>query len=60
MATADPPLCPRCAAPMLPVIYGFPVPETIAQVEAGQAVAVLGGCMRRPEGTAWRCLRCTS
>jgi len=50
--------CPGCHAEIepLPIIYGYPTPETFLEYEAGRLA--LGGCMIDPESPAFECPAC--
>lgn len=41
-AIVDPPTCPTCGAPGVPIIYGMPGPELVDAAERGEVV--IGGC----------------
>lgn len=50
--------CPRCGSTIdpVPVVYGYPTPETFAEAEAGRVR--LGGCVIEPEAPDFRCPIC--
>jgi hypothetical protein len=50
-----PPFCPSCGLPGVPIRYGYPGPGALAQADAG--LAVLGGCVVRPEQPDYACPR---
>ena len=35
--------CPECGGALVPVVYGFPLGETIAAIERGEVM--VGGCI---------------
>jgi rRNA maturation protein Nop10 len=49
--------CPKCGGKAIPVVYGYPTPETEARAARGEVA--LGGCMIgsgiEPD---WRCTQC--
>ena len=47
------PTCPECGAEGVPIVYGMPGSELIAEEEAGRVV--LGGCVIEEEGPTWAC-----
>jgi hypothetical protein len=47
------PTCPECGAEGVPIVYGMPGSELIAEEEAGQVV--LGGCVVGEENPTWAC-----
>jgi hypothetical protein len=47
------PAWPECGAEGVPIVYGMPGPELIAEREAGQVV--LGGCESGPDDPTWAC-----
>jgi hypothetical protein len=42
-------VCPHCGLPGIPVWYGYPTPEAMAEVAAGRLA--LGGCVIGPDGS---------
>lgn len=53
----DRPMCPRCGSDaVVPIIYGYPGPELLAEAEAGQVE--LGGCLVGGDEPDWRCRQC--
>lgn len=51
------PHCPACdSTEIVPVIYGEPPPELVAEAERGEVV--LGGCVRRPGQATHACRHC--
>jgi predicted RNA-binding Zn-ribbon protein involved in translation (DUF1610 family) len=51
-------VCPRCgeAITPLPIVYGFPVPETFEAAERGEIQ--LGGCVVGDEDPDFACPAC--
>lgn len=47
--------CPRCGKPMVPVVHGYPVPETFQAEARGELV--IGGC-RVPGEDSEMCIPC--
>jgi hypothetical protein len=47
------PTCPECGAEGVPIVYGMPGPELIAEEKAGRVV--LGGCVIEEEDPTWAC-----
>jgi hypothetical protein len=48
--------CTECGAACLPIAYGMPGPELIADYEAGRVA--LGGCVIGDVIPSWRCPDC--
>jgi hypothetical protein len=50
--------CPRCGdiAPMVPIVFGYPMPETFEAAKRGEIV--LGGCVLSGEDPTHRCSAC--
>jgi hypothetical protein len=46
--------CPRCGRPMVPIVYGYPTPETFESAERGEVV--IGGCA--PNADDEMCIPC--
>jgi hypothetical protein len=47
------PACPDCAAPMVPIVYGYPGPLMWDRERRGEIV--LGGCMLSPHNPSHQC-----
>ena len=50
--------CPRCGvdAPMIPIVFGYPIPETFEAADRGEVI--LGGCVVWGEDPTHRCSAC--
>jgi hypothetical protein len=50
--------CPRCGAfaPMLPIVFGYPTPDTFLAAERGDLA--LGGCVVSGEDPTHQCSAC--
>lgn len=46
-------LCPRCASPSVPIVYGLPAPELFAAADRGEVS--LGGCLIVDDAPQFRC-----
>lgn len=56
-AALNPPACPRCTAgKVVPIAYGLPGPEMMAEAERGDIV--LGGCCIEEYQPIWHCQGC--
>jgi hypothetical protein len=57
---SEPPACPQCgAADTVPVMYGYPSPETFEAVERGEIPWVaIGGCVIDETNPTWGCPTC--
>ena len=51
--------CPRCGAfaPMLPIVFGYPTPQTFEAADRGELA--LGGCVVMGEDPTHRCSACS-
>lgn len=49
-------LCAECGTACLPIVFGMPGPELIADYEAGRVV--FGGCVIGAVIPEWRCPEC--
>ncbi len=45
--------CPSCGARSIPIVYGYPLPETFEAADRGEVV--LGGCCIRDVDSAFTC-----
>jgi len=54
--STEPPRCPRCGAPGIPILYGMPGPELIEASERGDAA--IGGCVIDARNPTHQCSRC--
>ena len=50
---SQPPACPECAQPGVPIAYGFPSPEMFEAADAGRIA--LGGCVIYEDMPTWKC-----
>jgi hypothetical protein len=50
------PACPFCGSACVPIVYGLPGPELVAEYEAGRIV--FGGCVILEETPSWHCREC--
>ncbi len=53
----NPPICPRCGATMMSIVYGYPGPDLVEAAERGEVI--LGGCIIEPGQAEWACRICT-
>ena len=55
------PSCPECGAhATMPIMYGFPTPETVEAVQRGELRVVIGGCGVDDSNPSWACPDCKS
>lgn len=50
----QPPACPACGAPSLPIVYGMPGPELMDLADRG--AVILGGCIIEENQPTHQCL----
>ncbi len=51
------PPCPQCGSQrVVPIVYGYPAPETARRAEAGEIR--LGGCCITDHDPTWHCEDC--
>jgi hypothetical protein len=48
-----PPRCPQCGAIGIPIMYGYPTEEAVAQAEREEII--LGGCVIEGDNPRWQC-----
>jgi hypothetical protein len=56
----EPPACPQCGSTdTVPIMYGYPSPETFEAVERGEIPGIaIGGCMVDDANPVWGCPAC--
>lgn len=53
---SESPLCQKCRAPMLPILFGMPTHEAFEASERGEVI--LGGCCVTGNDPDWQCPTC--
>ena len=54
----SPPTCENCGQKMVPIVYGFPMPELFEKAKKGEVI--LGGCEISFNNPEWGCSKCTA
>jgi len=54
----DPPECPQCATPAVPLVRGLSTRGAREAMEEGLLAQRAGGCQVRPDDPNWKCLAC--